>query len=417
MGQQVVDVAVDVSHHKLLERRRVEGQLETLALANLLGRIAGLLQAEIAEFAHSLRPHQRQINTRPQCEQPLIRADIAGGFFAADVLFAGLQREHEAALAAPVDRLSADAAGHSPQEFLATGQNAQVGAAVKHRRAERLALGHDDVGSQFARPPEQAQAHRVDRYNQQRADIVGGQGDSLDVFQRAEEVGVLNQHAGRLVGDLLGESRQVNAPIGRCDRDQFRVDVGQIGLQNLAILGMYRSGRHDATGTSRGGQAHQHRFGRRAAAVVNAGVRDVHAGQLRNQRLVFKRRLQIALADFWLIRSVRRIKLTPRRDKVDHRGHEMIVAAAAQKANAVGRRLILPGQLRHVPGHFHFRHGRRNVQVSAQPNFLGHHREQLVERFDPDRLEHLLLVSWRVDCVGHRSSLFLALFLIRRVVH
>ena len=80
----------------------------------------------------------------------MVGADVARGFFAADVLLAGLQREDEAAFAAAVDGFAGDAAGHAADEFFAAGHDAEVGAAVLHGRAERVAFGDGDVGAPVA---------------------------------------------------------------------------------------------------------------------------------------------------------------------------------------------------------------------------------------------------------------------------
>ena len=123
-----------------------------IVFAELLGGVAGLLQAEVGRFAQALRAEQREVDRRSQGEQALVRADVARGLFAADVLLAGLQREHEAALAAAVDRLAGDAARHAADELLAAGHDAEVRAAVLHRRAERVAFGDGDVGAPIAGP-------------------------------------------------------------------------------------------------------------------------------------------------------------------------------------------------------------------------------------------------------------------------
>ena len=92
---------------------------------------------------------------------------------------------------------------------------------------------------------------------------------------------------------------------------------------------------------ARGVHGHQHGLGRGAAAVVQAGVRDVHAGQLGDQRLVFEDDLQVALAGLGLIRRVRRVELAARGDRIDDGGDEVVVAAAAEEADLLAGRTIL----------------------------------------------------------------------------
>ena len=151
-ASKLVDSALPIADDEFFERRRVERQLESLVAAKLLGSVARFLQAEVGRFAQPLRTEQRQIDRRPQGEQALVRADVARGLFAADVLLAGLQREHEAALAAAIDRLAGDAARHAADEAFAAGHDAEVGAAVLHGRAQRLPFGDGDVGAPIAGP-------------------------------------------------------------------------------------------------------------------------------------------------------------------------------------------------------------------------------------------------------------------------
>ena len=121
------------------------------------------------------------------------------------MLLAGLQRQHPAALAAAIDRLAGDPARHAAHELLAAGHDAQVRPAERHRAAQRLPFGHDDVGAVVAGPLEQAQADRIDRHDEQRPGVVGDLGQRFDVFQAAEEVRMLHEHAGRLVVDGRGQ--------------------------------------------------------------------------------------------------------------------------------------------------------------------------------------------------------------------
>ena len=107
---------------------------------------------------------------------------------------------------------------------------------------------------------------------------------------------------------------------------------------------------------------HQHGFGRGAAAVVQAGVRDIHAGQLGDQRLIFEEDLQVALAGLGLIGRVRRVELAARADVVDDRRNEMVVAAAAQEADLLARRAVALGESDQVGGQFELGQCRRNVE-------------------------------------------------------
>ena len=155
-GEQLIDAALAIADDELFERRAVECQFEAVVFAELLGGVSRLLQAEVGGFFQALRAEQGEVDRGAEGEQALVRADVARGLFAADVLLAGLQREDEAAFAAAVDGFAGDAARHAADELFAAGHDAEVRAAILHRRAERLAFGDGDVGAQspgrFSRP-------------------------------------------------------------------------------------------------------------------------------------------------------------------------------------------------------------------------------------------------------------------------
>ena len=65
---------------------------------------------------------------------------------------------------------------------------------------------------------------------------------------------------------------------------------------------------HNLFGATRHTDAHHRRFSGGATAVVEAGIGDVHARELADQRLILEHRLQVALTDLWLIRRVRGIE-------------------------------------------------------------------------------------------------------------
>ncbi len=64
-----------------------------------------------------------------------------------------------AAPAVRVDGLADEPARHLSDEFVAAGEQAEIGPAEIQRIAERLAFGGDDVGAHLARGLHQAQGH------------------------------------------------------------------------------------------------------------------------------------------------------------------------------------------------------------------------------------------------------------------
>ena len=111
---------------------------------------------------------------RRQGAEAFVRADVAGGLFAADVLLAGLERQHEARRPCASMVSPGDAAGHLADVLLARGHEAEVRPAERHRHAQALALAGDDVGAHRAGGLEHAQRDRIARDDQQRPLLVRG---------------------------------------------------------------------------------------------------------------------------------------------------------------------------------------------------------------------------------------------------
>ena len=184
-----------------------------------------------------------------------------------------------------------------------------------HRVAQRLPFGHDDVGPVVARPLQQAQADRIDRRRptapRPRWAISASR---VHLFQAAEEVRMLHQHAGRLVVDRrcqLGRARSCRRACRRVTSSAPRLARYVASIWRYS--GWTLAGDDHAAAAPVALHRHQHRLGRGAAAVVEAGIRDVHAGQLRDQRLILEQRLQVALAGLGLIGRVGGVELAPRR--------------------------------------------------------------------------------------------------------
>ena len=70
---------------------------------------------------------------------------------------------------------------------------------------------------------------------------------------------------------LSSDSEEISA-VGRAHGSQLGIRVGEIRGEYLAVFGMYALGRDHAAVPPSGREAHQHRLGGRAAAVVETGV-------------------------------------------------------------------------------------------------------------------------------------------------
>ena len=181
---------------------------------------------------------------------------------------------------------------------------------------KRLAFGHDDVGPVIARPLQQAQADRIDRHDQQGAGRVRRPRPTASTSSRQpKKFGCCTNtqavSSSTAAANSAGEIVPSGVPTVTSSTSRLARYVARIWRYSGCTL---RGGDH-ARVPAGGVDGHQHGFGRGAAAVVQAGVGDVHAGQLGDQRLVFEEHLQVALAGLGLIGRVRRVELAARGDR------------------------------------------------------------------------------------------------------
>ena len=107
-------------------------------------------------------------------------------------------------------------------KLFAAGHDAEVGAAVLHRRAERVAFGDGDVGAPIAGTLQEAEADRVERGDDERAGVVSDFGEAGGVFDAAEEVWLLDDDAGGFVIDGGGQIFRFDDAARRADGDELR---------------------------------------------------------------------------------------------------------------------------------------------------------------------------------------------------
>ena len=132
--------------------------------------------------------------------------------------------------------------------------------------------------------------------------------------------------------------------------------------------------------------------------VVAGRVRDVHPGQLADRRLILEDRLEDALGELGLVGRVRGQELAALQDDVDDRRHVVVVDPGPEKRELL-RRVDVPGrQLLEVADELGLRQGRLEVELALEANPGRDVPEELLDRRDADRREHLLAVG-----VGERE--------------
>src|ERR1019366_620860 len=153
-----------------------------------------LAQADRAMIAGVHRRHARQ-----QC---LRGADVTGGFFAANVLLAGLQGKPQGGAAARILGNTHDPARHTPFEGIARGKEGRMRAAVAQWDANPLRAAKGDVRADPSWRPKQRQAQQIRRYRYQGARRMCLFDETGVVKNLTERVRVLDQRAENPVTEL-----------------------------------------------------------------------------------------------------------------------------------------------------------------------------------------------------------------------
>ncbi len=166
-------------------------------------------------------------------------------------------------------------------------------------------------------------------------------GECIHLFQHAEEIGLRYHQRGEFAAFVLLERFRNDVAAFHAQRHFHELDVlvrddgahHADGISDAPLRGI-RILRDLLMGTHR----HQHRLGQRRGAVVERGVRDVHAGQRGHHGLVFVQQLQRALAGLGLVRRVGGVELAAR-DDLPHRRRNMVLVRAG--ADEIGIRAVL----------------------------------------------------------------------------
>ena len=340
-------------------------------------------------------------------------ADVGGGLLAADVLLAGLQREHEAAAAVHVDGFAGDAARHAAQVLLAGGEQAEGGTAEVEPVAERLPLADGHVDAAVPGRAQDPERERVDLRHHDRGAARGGLAGLL-LGYAAERLGVLDG----AVEVRLGEDRgagvgvdgarpllQVGRSVAQRDLDDLHpVTVGE-RAERLDRVRVQTGARDDlALAVVELGEIGGR--GDRGGALVGGGVGDVQARELGDGRLVLEHHLQAALGDLGLVGRVGRQELRALHQHVDQRRDVVVVHAAAEEADLVLCARVPGGQRPQVLIHVLLGEAVGELELAAEAHTLGDLAvEDLLQAVHADRGEHPLQVLRGYGCVAAQAAL------------
>ncbi len=113
------------AQRELADHRLGVQWLDSIQRGEHLARVVRARQQQLAQLDDPAAAEPRQVDDAPERVRGLRGADVRGGLLAADVLLAGLQRQHEPAPAIHVACFPGDPPGHPPQVLLARGEEAE----------------------------------------------------------------------------------------------------------------------------------------------------------------------------------------------------------------------------------------------------------------------------------------------------
>ena len=271
--------------------------------------------------------------------------------------------------------------------LLGRAEEAEGRSAVVQTVPERLTLAHGDVRPALARRLQDREGDRVAGDDHKCAVLLRRRRESLDVLHGSEEVRLLQEDGGGLVVDRVGEGDRVRDAVRKGDLHKLAPVAGAIGDEGLAAVRMHAAGRNQLPAARRadrqvGGGSH----GR--GTLVEGRVGNRQAGELRHRGLELEHHLQAALGDLGLVRGVRRQELRPARDRIDDRGHVVVIHPGAEKAR-LGLGVGVPrSQCREPVVHLGLGLSVRQLERAAEAESLGDVLEEVVDRADADRFEH-----------------------------
>ena len=123
---------------EFVEERCLGAQLEAINGGDAVSGVMRLVITQAGHLAQALLAQQAHIDRGGQGQETLVGADVRGGLFAADVLFAGGEGQYVSALSARIYRFTHQPASDLADVVFLGGEDAQVGAAIRKRDAQRL---------------------------------------------------------------------------------------------------------------------------------------------------------------------------------------------------------------------------------------------------------------------------------------
>lgn len=122
---------------------------------------AGLFMDACGDGAEAFGSMIDRIHRGHDGQENLCGADVAGGFFAADMLLAGLESEPEGGFAVGIAAHADEASWHAALERIFGGHERGVGSSVAEGHTEALGRTDDDVRAEFSGRSQEGESEKV----------------------------------------------------------------------------------------------------------------------------------------------------------------------------------------------------------------------------------------------------------------
>src|SRR5215216_3191192 len=373
-------------HGELPKERRIRIPKPKTRSLKPLCQIMGLRDGEFGHFAQSLWSHQGRVDGRGQGRERLVGTDVGVRPRTPDVLLAAPQGEDVGQLSVFVYGLSRDTSRKLADEILPGRHVACVRATEHERHPERLGLANGHVCPEVPWGFEYGEGNRLTHRNAERVHIVRRLRGGPYVLDDPEVVWTLHEDPR----DVIGEIGELRGAV--FEREIHNFDA--VGPYDLAVAGVEASGGCDFGITLRQPCRHEGCFHDGVRAVVDGGVGDPESCQLGDHGLELEDRLQGALADLRLVRSVRGQELAARDDGTNGGGYDPIVGPGTEEDREPPDVLLRQGI--YLSQRLVLREGRWKIEISFVPRVdVG---EEVVYGLDPDGAQHLLYIDLCVRC-------------------
>ena len=332
--------------------------------------------------------------------QNLRGADVGGGFFAADVLLAGLQRQPVGRVAVDIDAHAHQPSGHGAFVVFAAGQVSGMRATTTHGHTKALRVADHNVSAHFARGFEQGQRQHIGGQNQRRLLAVDLVGRGLPIGQSAAAGGVLVD--GGKVVVLRDCVLPFLAGVDQLDRDVQRRGAGLDHGNGLRVA-VASHDAHIAFGFD-AAPRQRHGLSRGGGFIEHRGVRHRHAGQVADHGLEVDQRFHAPLADLSLVGRVGGVPGRVFQDVAQD--HARRVGAVIALAYAAGAHLVVGGHGLEFSQRCGFGNRRRNLHGRGTADAGRDNAfDQAAPRGLADGAEHVRLISGRqADVAGDKFS-------------